>query len=113
MTCQFSNQGILRSVMSLGSVARLEKPESSLFRRILTNFLVAEFATNELLNYYGCSIANTRKEDSVIVHMRHAIQVQWNPLNVITLGRFKSDSINRMITLSDYFNLQVFNKWDA
>ncbi len=37
--------------------------------------LEAEFATNELLNYYGCSIANTRKEDSVVVHMRHAIQV--------------------------------------
>ena len=37
--------------------------------------LEAEFATNELLNYYGCSIANTRNADSVVLHMRHAIQV--------------------------------------
>ncbi len=37
--------------------------------------LEAEFATNELLNYYGCSIANTRRDDTIIVDMRHAIQV--------------------------------------
>ncbi len=38
-------------------------------------FLDVEFATNELLGYYGCSIANTRKDDTVVVDMRHAIQV--------------------------------------
>ena len=39
--------------------------------------LDVEFATNELLDYYGCSIANTRKDDVVIVEMRHAIQVPF------------------------------------
>jgi hypothetical protein len=38
--------------------------------------LDVEFATNELLGYYGCSIANTRKDDVVVVDMRHAIQVR-------------------------------------
>jgi len=38
-------------------------------------FLEVEFATNELLGYYGCSIANTRKDDMVVADMRHAIQV--------------------------------------
>ena len=37
--------------------------------------LGVEFATNELLDYYGCSIANTRKDDTVVMEMRHAIQV--------------------------------------
>ena len=40
-------------------------------------FLDVEFATNELLGYYGCSIANTRKDDVVLVDMRHAIQVSF------------------------------------
>ena len=43
--------------------------------------LEVEFATNELLDYYGCSIANTRKDDVVVVDMRHAIQVS---LEIIT-----------------------------
>jgi hypothetical protein len=29
------------------------------------------------------------------------------------LGHTKSDNINRMITLTDYFYLVVFNKWDS
>ncbi len=32
---------------------------------------------------------------------------------MITLGHAKNDNINRMITLTDYFYLVVFNKWDA
>ncbi len=38
---------------------------------------------------------------------------QYNPLIVITLGHIKSVNFNRMITLTDYFYLVVFNKWDA
>jgi hypothetical protein len=38
-------------------------------------FLEVEFATNELLDYYGCSIANTKKDDMLVADMRHAIQV--------------------------------------
>ncbi len=51
------------------------EPGLIFFPEDFDEFLVVEFATNELLNYYGCSIANTRKDDTVIVDMRHAIQV--------------------------------------
>jgi hypothetical protein len=30
------------------------------------------------------------------------VDIQWKPLNVITLGQTQSDNINRMITLTDY-----------
>ena len=47
--------------------------------------LDVEFATNELLGYYGCSIANTRKDDVVVVDIRHAIQVSNNCLIILKL----------------------------
>ncbi len=50
------------------------QPGMLIFPDNFDGFLDVEFATNELLNYYGCSIANTRKDDTVIVDMRHAIQ---------------------------------------
>ncbi len=28
-------------------------------------------------------------------------EIQWKPLNVITLGQIKSDMINQMITITD------------
>jgi hypothetical protein len=31
----------------------------------------------------------------------NVLLVQWQPLNVITLGRNLSDNVNRMITISD------------
>ena len=46
--------------------------------------LDVEFATNELLGYYGCSIANTRKDDVVVVDMRHAIQVNFAYIPIFT-----------------------------
>ena len=30
----------------------------------------------------------------------HLFSIQWKPLNVITLGQYKSDNINRMITIT-------------
>ncbi len=50
-------------------------PGTLVFPEDFDEFLDVEFATNELLSYYGCSIANTRKDDVVVVEMRHAIQV--------------------------------------
>ncbi len=50
-------------------------PGTLIFPEDFDEFLDVEFATNELLSYYGCSIANTRKDDVVVVEMRHAIQV--------------------------------------
>ena len=39
--------------------------------------------------------------------------LQQNLLNVITLGQTKSDTIYRMITITDDFYLQgIFSKWD-
>ena len=35
------------------------------------------------------------------------------PLNVITVGQTKIDNINRMITITDDFNLLIFSKWDV
>jgi hypothetical protein len=51
--------------------------------------------------------------ETVAIWLTQYIQVQWKPLNVITSGKSKSDNINRMITITDYFYLVVFNKWDA
>ncbi len=39
-------------------------------------------------------------------------KVQRKPLNVITLGRTKSDNINRMITISGCFYIRSFSKWN-
>ena len=50
-------------------------PGTLVFPKDFDEFLDVEFATNELLSYYGCSIANTRKDDVVVVDIRHAIQV--------------------------------------
>ena len=35
------------------------------------------------------------------VSFKLKLQLQWNPLNGITLGQRESDNINRMITISD------------
>ncbi len=35
------------------------------------------------------------------VSFKLKLQLQWNPLNVITWGQRESDNINRMITISD------------
>ena len=58
--------------------------------------LDVEFATNELLDYYGCSIANTRKDDVVIVEMRHAIQV---PFFLTFCGVAVRSCIDRLATI--------------
>ncbi len=39
-------------------------------------------------------------------------QLQWKPLNVITLGPTESDNINRMITVTGGFYLVSISKWD-
>jgi hypothetical protein len=42
------------------------------------------------------------------------LQVQWKPLNVITVGQIETDNINRMITITEftkmYSVLYVLNK---
>ena len=38
--------------------------------------------------------------------------IQQKPLNVITLGHYKSDNINQMITITDGVYLVIFSKWD-
>ncbi len=30
------------------------------------------------------------------------IEIQWKPLNVITLGQIETDNINRMITIAEF-----------
>ncbi len=40
-------------------------------------------------------------------------ELQWRPVNVITLGQTKSDNKKRMIKLIGYIHLLVFSKWDA
>ncbi len=35
---------------------------------------------------------------------------QWKPLNVITLGQFKIDNINRRVTIVDEIYLNIFSK---
>ncbi len=52
-----------------------KNPGTIFFPSDFDEYLDVEFATNELLNYYGCSIGNTRKSDIVILDIRHAIQV--------------------------------------
>ncbi len=39
-------------------------------------------------------------------------ELQWKPLNVISLGQTKSDNINRMISVTDCFYIVSFSKWD-
>jgi hypothetical protein len=46
----------------------------------------------------------------MIISLIINIQVQWKPLNVITLGQTKSDNINRMITITGCFYLVIFIK---
>ena len=36
--------------------------------------LAVEVGTNEFVSYYGCTIANTRDKDEILLSMRHAIQ---------------------------------------
>lgn len=40
------------------------------------------------------------------------LTLQWEPLNVISLGHTKSDIINRIITMSYEIYLLMFGKWD-
>jgi hypothetical protein len=42
------------------------------------------------------------KNSQMLKSLMHT-DIQWKPLNVITLGQTKSDNINQMITITDCF----------
>ncbi len=49
-------------------------------------------------------------EDFFQIKIAMTVLVQQKPLNMITLGQSKSDDINRMTTITDYFYSVVFDK---